>query len=600
MPTYPEWIWVPPSYIATPAGCVFVPGYWDYLVVDRGLMFAPVYIAQPVYAQPAFVYTPTVTINVALITDFFFCRPQYNHYFYGDYYAFSGAGGPYQPWFAYHESRVGYDPIYAWSSSVYGQRDPGWSTYVRESYYERVERVEYRPPVTYLAQQRYLEHHQNAGAGRFALASSLAQVERADGFRNLRLEQIGETRRAELSHRQETLGAFRDRRAALETAARDRTDQTRAALTARRLELPRSPLAATRPASLVQRGAAPGATAAAILPQAQERRRQALDQLATQRQQRDAEGRARLEQLGAGQTAQIQQRKDQQAGQAAQIQQQRGEQLAGFQQRQQQQATQDQQARQAMAERRQTLEADARARLDQQRADQATQVQQRQSQQAAQIQQQHAAQVQQREHLQQQLQARQQQQAQAAQGRSGATSPASSTANPFAARRDDIQQQLDQRRQQAIQQQAAQAEAQRAELQRRARPAPTHRRLRRRFASSGNNASRPRPPSSSRPSRPASSSLTPCASNNSRPSKPPRSDSSNGRPASKPAPARPCASSKPPRCDSNSSRLSKPPRCDSSSKPVNRSTPSRYDSSSKPSKPPRCDSSSNRPSSSEP
>src|SRR2546422_528661 len=38
----PGWVWVPCHYAWTPAGCVFVEGYWDYPLHRRGLLFAPV------------------------------------------------------------------------------------------------------------------------------------------------------------------------------------------------------------------------------------------------------------------------------------------------------------------------------------------------------------------------------------------------------------------------------------------------------------------------------------------------------------------------------------------------------------------------------
>ena len=58
----PNWIWMPAHYVWTPSGYLFVPGYWDLPVANRGLMFAPVYYPQPVYAQPNFVFTPSISI----------------------------------------------------------------------------------------------------------------------------------------------------------------------------------------------------------------------------------------------------------------------------------------------------------------------------------------------------------------------------------------------------------------------------------------------------------------------------------------------------------------------------------------------------------
>ena len=39
----PNWIWMPAHYVWTPSGYLFVGGYWDLPVANRGLMFAPVY-----------------------------------------------------------------------------------------------------------------------------------------------------------------------------------------------------------------------------------------------------------------------------------------------------------------------------------------------------------------------------------------------------------------------------------------------------------------------------------------------------------------------------------------------------------------------------
>src|SRR5262249_17548115 len=38
----PGWVWVPAHYVWTPCGYIFVDGYWDYDVQNRGLLFAPV------------------------------------------------------------------------------------------------------------------------------------------------------------------------------------------------------------------------------------------------------------------------------------------------------------------------------------------------------------------------------------------------------------------------------------------------------------------------------------------------------------------------------------------------------------------------------
>ena len=56
-------------------------------LANRGLMFAPVYYPQPVYLQPAYVFTPSITIAAPGLMANLFVQPSYGHYCFGDYYA---------------------------------------------------------------------------------------------------------------------------------------------------------------------------------------------------------------------------------------------------------------------------------------------------------------------------------------------------------------------------------------------------------------------------------------------------------------------------------------------------------------------------------
>ena len=38
----PDWCWTPDRYVWTPSGCLFVKGFWDHPLHERGLLFAPV------------------------------------------------------------------------------------------------------------------------------------------------------------------------------------------------------------------------------------------------------------------------------------------------------------------------------------------------------------------------------------------------------------------------------------------------------------------------------------------------------------------------------------------------------------------------------
>ena len=243
--TYPEWIWVPATYAYTPAGCVFVPGYWDHALANRGMVFAPVYFNQPVYTQRAFVYTPAVSISVALLTSHFFARPTCGHYYFGDYYGNNYRAAGYEPWFQMERSRVAYDPIYAWSAATYGPRDAGWSTQIRETYRYRVENVGARPERTVAAQERMLGQRQDAGVRDLTLARTFAQESRAENSA-FRLQRIDQAHRVEYARREQKLGEIRELRSRHEAAEQSRValHPNPAALPLHRLELPRSPIAA--------------------------------------------------------------------------------------------------------------------------------------------------------------------------------------------------------------------------------------------------------------------------------------------------------------------------------------------------------------------
>ena len=46
-----DWDWCPAHYVWTPRGYIFVGGFWDYPIEQRGILFAPVYFDSGVYAR---------------------------------------------------------------------------------------------------------------------------------------------------------------------------------------------------------------------------------------------------------------------------------------------------------------------------------------------------------------------------------------------------------------------------------------------------------------------------------------------------------------------------------------------------------------------
>ena len=136
-PARADWIWTPAHYMSTVRGCVFAPGYWDYPIERRGLLFAPVYFGSPVYDAPGFTYAPSVCIETAVLADNFFTRPGYCHYYFGDYYDRSFAAQGIYPSYQVRDRHDWDDPIFfrrEWS----GRRtDPQWDQHLRDQYARR-------------------------------------------------------------------------------------------------------------------------------------------------------------------------------------------------------------------------------------------------------------------------------------------------------------------------------------------------------------------------------------------------------------------------------------------------------------------------------
>jgi hypothetical protein len=147
----PDWLWVPPRYVPTASGYLFVRGYWDYPLERRGILYAPIYCAR--IRQPNFVYCPSVCVSATTITSCLFVRPRCQSYCFGDYFDTRYSSSGIFPWYSFHNSRYGCDPIYAHcAQSHYGDRE--WSRRLHEEYRYRSEHPSSRPPRTYAESSR--------------------------------------------------------------------------------------------------------------------------------------------------------------------------------------------------------------------------------------------------------------------------------------------------------------------------------------------------------------------------------------------------------------------------------------------------------------
>jgi hypothetical protein len=135
----------------TPSGYVFVDGYYDYSVPRRGIVFAPVYFQGGLRTQRGFSYSPSTVINPAVFVSHLFLRPRYGHYYFGDYYGSNYSTAGFSPWFSFHSSLRGYDPIYA-NQRWQHRQDRAWEQRAEANYRDLRDNENARPPRNWASQ----------------------------------------------------------------------------------------------------------------------------------------------------------------------------------------------------------------------------------------------------------------------------------------------------------------------------------------------------------------------------------------------------------------------------------------------------------------
>lgn len=199
-------MWVPAHFCWTPLGYVFVSGHWDYPLWQRGLPFAPVRFAA---VRPGFVYTPRLAVNVAYLPYSLFARPSNSWYYFGDYYAGDRLRAGYYPWFSFHNTHLGYDPLFAHTDWVYDRQHIDWEARVREVYYHRRDDPVARPA-------RLYREFAKTGAGQdSALVRPLTEVGTSRDA-PLRMERVDAARTASFGQRAKEVRQFGEQRAKLE------------------------------------------------------------------------------------------------------------------------------------------------------------------------------------------------------------------------------------------------------------------------------------------------------------------------------------------------------------------------------------------------
>jgi hypothetical protein len=171
-----DWVWVPTHYVWTPRGYVLAPGHWDYTLERRGVLFAPVYFPRHVYARPGASYALSIVVDLGGLQLGLFSRPQYNHYYFGDYYDNSYARIGIFPWYEFERRHTWYDPIYVQARWRHHRNEPRWEQHNRQEYDRRRSDASLRPPRTYRELESRLSRMPEPQRRNFEIAAPLERV----------------------------------------------------------------------------------------------------------------------------------------------------------------------------------------------------------------------------------------------------------------------------------------------------------------------------------------------------------------------------------------------------------------------------------------
>lgn len=210
-----DWDWIPAQYVWTPRGYVFVDGYWDHSFDRRGVLYAPVYFRSGYQSRPGYSYSPSIAIGLVAMMEHLFLRPNYRHYYFGDYYDRRYRDNGYYAPYAYQSGRKGYDPIYSYRRWTHRQ-DSDWERKYQESYDYRRDHEDARPPRTFADQGRLKLDSADARQRQRLIAAPFDEMAKR-GENPMRVEKVSAKEREKLADMGREVRKSGDQRRAIET-----------------------------------------------------------------------------------------------------------------------------------------------------------------------------------------------------------------------------------------------------------------------------------------------------------------------------------------------------------------------------------------------
>jgi hypothetical protein len=241
-----DWDWVPSHFVWTPRGYVFVDGYWDYSFDRRGALYAPVYFQSGYQSRPGYYYSPVVAIGLLAMMEHLFLRPNYHHYYFGDYYDRRYRDNGYYSPYAYQSSRYGYDPVYSHLRWTH-REDREWERRYEASYDYRRDHESARPPRTWADQKRLRLDAAETREQQLVMATPFDQMAKQKESL-VRIEQVPAKEREKYTELSREVRKTREQRRTLETAGIDTASgKSEREIKPTKLKLPTSPIVGKSP-----------------------------------------------------------------------------------------------------------------------------------------------------------------------------------------------------------------------------------------------------------------------------------------------------------------------------------------------------------------
>jgi hypothetical protein len=182
-------------------------------------------------------------IDLNVFANHLFLRPQYQHYYFGDYYAANYQAAGFYPAYSYNSGRYGYDPIYAHERWQHRQ-DGQWEHRVAADFQNRRDHEDARPPRTWAAQRALGAGDLRSRETNPMVAAPFSQFRKSPNS-SRRFQPVDQVERQKLGQHAQEVQRFREQRQKLETtAAAPSVTAPPKELAPARVPLPRSPFVA--------------------------------------------------------------------------------------------------------------------------------------------------------------------------------------------------------------------------------------------------------------------------------------------------------------------------------------------------------------------